>query len=207
MTVALANAASTLCVFLGTRRSEGFLLLTVLFVMGCARTVPLEHRPIARSGCRCGEPEECLRHWRDDATLRLRVHRVNPHSTHRQPGDHRVTANRAARRRRQCPWPGRRPGRREAESIDDGEHGASITGAMVGAPNRGLVRDAIVLQHWGHTRGTKAARFSCTIRTRIRRRRALTPDGVNDPLRTSRGQRLGTAPGSFTPSSLLRHRQ
>lgn len=32
MTVALANAASTLCVFLRTRRSEGFLLLTVLFV-------------------------------------------------------------------------------------------------------------------------------------------------------------------------------
>ncbi len=134
-----------------------------------ARSVPLEHRPIARSGGRCGEPEECLPHWRDDATLRPRARRVNPHSTHRQLRDHRASANRAARRRRQCPWPGRRPGRREAESIDDGEHGASITGAMVGAPDPGLVRDATVRQHPGHALGTKAARsparsghvFSC----------------------------------------------
>ena len=175
--------------------------------MGCARTVPLEHRPIARSGCRCGEPEECLRHWRDDATLRPRVRRVNPHSTHRQLRDHRVTANRAARRRRQCPWPGHRPGRREAESIDDGEHGASIIGAVVDRRDVVPSRDATVRQQLGLTVGAQAAPFSCTIRTHLKRRGTPAPDGVNDPLPTPWGQPLGTVVGSFTPSSLLRHRQ
>ena len=68
--------------------------------------------------------------------------------------DHRVTANRAARRRRQCPWPGHRPGRREAESIDDGEHGASISGAMVADAMSLPSRDADLCGNtWGPTAG------------------------------------------------------
>jgi len=43
-----------------------------------------------------------------------------------------ATLIRAARRRRQCPKARRHgPGRSEAESIDDVEHGASIIRAMV----------------------------------------------------------------------------
>ena len=125
----------------------------------------------------------------------------------RQLGDHRVTANRAARSRRQCPWPGRRPGRREAESIDDGEHGASIIGAMVDRRDEVPGRDATVRQHLGLTLGTQAATFCGTIRTHLKQRGTPAPDGVNDPLPGPWGQPLGTVVGSFTPSSLLRHQQ
>ena len=125
----------------------------------------------------------------------------------RQLGDHRVTAKRAARSRGQCPWPGRRPGRREAESIDDGEHGASIIGAMVDRRDDVPSRDAVVRRQLGLTTGTNAARPFGTIRAHMRTRGTPAPDGVNDPLATPGGQPLGTVVGSFTPSSLLRHRQ
>lgn len=128
--------------------------------------------------------EECLRHWRDEVNLRLSVRHVNPLQRLCELGDHRVTANRAARRRRQCPWPGRRPGRREAESIDDGEHGASIIGAMVDRRDDVPSRDAIVRRQLSLAIGTNAARSFGTIRAHMRTRGTPAPDGVNDPLAT-----------------------
>lgn len=157
--------------------------------------MPLEHRPTARSGCRGGEPEECLRHWRDEVNLRLSVRHVNPLQRLRQLGDHRITANRAARRRRQCAWPGHRPGRREAESIDDGEHGASIIDAMVDRRDVVPSRDATARQQLGLTVGTQAAPFACTIRTHLKRRGTPAPDGVNDPLPRPMGSAAGHSGG------------
>ena len=71
------------------------------------------------------------RHWSNDATIRLRDARVNivvnrhqvPSSRNCQSAPRAGVVN--ARR------PGHGPGRSEAESIDDPEHGASIIGAMV----------------------------------------------------------------------------
>ena len=111
--------------------------------------------------------------------------------------------------------PGRRPGRSEAESVDDAEHGASIIGAMVvqfdRRPDRvvffrrtAVVREPIPAEHIGTLLAsrmcTRAARFSCTNRARGQLTRGTTNDGVNDPIRTPWGQVQGTKAGSFTPS-------
>ena len=97
-----------------------------------SKPCPWGGRRNARSGCRCGEPEECRAALTEMsppyARVMSRQHRCEPSSD----DHHRVVANRVPRAgvvnaRR----PGHRPGRSEAESIDDAEHGASIIGAMV----------------------------------------------------------------------------
>ena len=64
-----------------------------------------------------------------------------PESSESRPS--RNSPRRAARRRRQCPKARPRPGRSEAESIDDAYYGVSIIGAMVvqfdRSPDRGRV--------------------------------------------------------------------
>lgn len=54
----LVNAASWRAV-LSTRHRQEALTTNCDVVKGALETVPWERRPNARSGCRCGEPEEC----------------------------------------------------------------------------------------------------------------------------------------------------
>ena len=122
--------------------------------------------------------------------------------------------------------PGRRPGRSEAQSIDDAEHGASMKGAMV----RGKIwireRDVPSGKTWARANrflfDSSAALFRrIGTRRRARGRRVLpartvrqtatcgtTNDGVNDPVSTAWGHWRGRTAGSFTPSLVqrLRHR-
>jgi hypothetical protein len=116
--------------------------------------------------------------------------------------------------------PGHRPGRSEAESIDDVEHGISIIGAMVvqfdSRTNRGHVLQKnsararancygrhrhVSLSDLAMRMDTQAALFSCGPGTQTATR-ATASDGVNDPVRAHWGQVRGTAAGSFTPSFL-----
>lgn len=55
----LVNAASWRCVVLRTRHRQRLRIPNCDVVKGALETVPWERRPNARSGCRCGEPEEC----------------------------------------------------------------------------------------------------------------------------------------------------
>ena len=79
-----------------------------------------------------------MRHWRDNATIRRHDSQVNfirEIIRGIEADHHRVIAENVPRgsvvnARR----PGRPPGRSEAESIDDAEHGASIERAMVDRP-------------------------------------------------------------------------
>jgi hypothetical protein len=115
--------------------------------------------------------------------------------------------------------PGHRPGRSEAESIDDVEHGISLIGAMVvqfdSRTNRGHVLQKnsararanscgrhrhVPLSDLAMRMDTQAALFSCTDRARRQRHGRRASDGVNDPVRAPWGQVPGTAAGSFTPS-------
>ena len=141
---------------------------------------------------------------------------VNRH----QIDHHRVVANRVPRAgvvnaRR----PGHRPGRSEAESIDDAEHGASIIGAMVVPFDLATERASCSAGE----RGSCANRFLRNTSARFCGRsgratvhaggaillhelgsqtatRDTTNDGVNDPVRAPWGQVQGTTAGSFTPS-------
>lgn len=118
--------------------------------------------------------------------------------------------------------PGHRPGRSEAESIDDAEPGASIIIAMVVQFNLAAELASVLPQNEVHTRTD-----SCGRRRRIltvgsgranvyagdaillhelgtqTATRGTTNDGVNDPIRAAWGQAQGTAAGSFTPSLVL----
>ena len=118
--------------------------------------------------------------------------------------------------------PGHGPGRSEAESIDDAEHGASIIDAMV-VPLELATEPACVLwekrgscanRSWRNT----AAHFCGRIWPRNvhtggaillhelgsqTATRGTTNDGVNDPIKAPWGQAQGTATGSFTPSLVL----
>ena len=185
---------------------------------GALETVPWERRPNARSGCRCGEPEECraaLRECDQHTPARCRRQpRCEPHQIVR----HRVIAY---------------PCRAQASSMPEGP----ATG-RVEAQRRALTRpstapasserwwcdsdqyadDGRVLQG----RGACARTDSCgrqrhtSGRVHVHAEGAMLPhdlgmqpatratasDGVNDPVRAPWGQMLGTAAGSFTPSFL-----
>jgi hypothetical protein len=113
--------------------------------------------------------------------------------------------------------PGHRPGRSEAESIDDVEHGTSILGAMVvrfdSRTDRGHVLRAsrayartdfcrsYLVSCWHGTRHAGGAILLHRSGTQTGTR-ATASDGVNDPVRAPWGQAPGTVPGSFTPSFL-----
>jgi hypothetical protein len=114
--------------------------------------------------------------------------------------------------------PGHGPGRSEAESIDDAEHGASIIDAMV-VPFDLAAEPACVLREKGPVREpiprtprhpsavapgravyARAARVLLHELGSLTATRDQTNDGVNDPVRARWGQVEGTAAGSFTPS-------
>jgi len=115
--------------------------------------------------------------------------------------------------------PGHRPGRSEAESIDDAEHGASIIDAMVVPFDLATERAYVLREKAASARtdscGTprpssavapnravhaRAARVLLHERGSLTATRDKTNDGVNDPVRARWGQAQGTAAGSFTPS-------
>ena len=115
--------------------------------------------------------------------------------------------------------PGHRPGRSEAESIDDAEHGARIIDAMV-VPLDLATEPACVLREeaarartdfYGTPRSSFAVAPGHAVYARAARvllhelgsrtaTRDKTNDGVNDPVRARWGQAQRTAAGSFTPS-------
>jgi hypothetical protein len=115
--------------------------------------------------------------------------------------------------------PGHRPGRSEAESIDDAEHGASIIGAMVTRLDLTTELACVLQQNVGCTRTDFCGTHSrpselgsdradmhiggAILRHELDTRTATadtTNDGVNDPVRARWGQAPGTTAGSFTPS-------
>jgi len=118
--------------------------------------------------------------------------------------------------------PGHRPGRSEAESIDDAEHGTSIIRAMVARLDLSARPARFLLKNQAGARTDRGARRTLTsalasgqerghtggavllhelaMRTATR---DTTNDGVNDPVRVRWGQVPGTAAGSFTPSLVL----
>ncbi|MEQ1871553.1 MAG: hypothetical protein ABL961_16175 [Vicinamibacterales bacterium] len=115
--------------------------------------------------------------------------------------------------------PGHRPGRSEAESIDDAEHGASITGAMVVRLDLAAELASAVLQNEvpARTDSCQAGRHTSAVRSgratvhaggatllhelgAQAATRGTMNDGVNDPVREAWGQAQCTAEGSFTPS-------
>ena len=125
--------------------------------------------------------------------------------------------------------PGRRPGRSEAKSIDDAEHGASMNSAMVRQrdldPQNGGVpsgkqwdaREPISVRFVGrirsggsghehvHAGGAFVLHDLCAQTATC----GTTNDGVNDPVSTRLGSLAqGRTAGSFTPSLVhrLRHR-
>ena len=111
--------------------------------------------------------------------------------------------------------PGRRPGRSEAKSIDDAEHGASIIGAMVVSFDRSPDHDPVFQANCAHARTDSCGTHRhASGRVSVRAGGAVllhelgsqtatrdtTNDGVNDLVRVPWGQVPGTTPGSFTPS-------
>jgi hypothetical protein len=114
-----------------------------------------------------------------------------------------------------APRPGHRPGRSEAESIDDVEHGISIIGAMVVRHDRRADHGRVLQENRTRARTDFRGRYrhTCgrvhvhaggvTLLRELRTQTATldtTNDGVNDPVRAAWGQLPGAAPGSFTPS-------
>jgi hypothetical protein len=118
--------------------------------------------------------------------------------------------------------PGRRPGRSEAKSIDDAEHGDSIIGAMVVQFNLAAELASVLPQNEVHARTDSCGRRRriLTVRSGCANgyagdaillhilgtqtaTRDTTNDGVNDPVPVPSGQVQGTTPGSFTPSLVL----
>jgi hypothetical protein len=110
--------------------------------------------------------------------------------------------------------PGHRPGRSEAESIDDAEHGASIIGAMVCSSLEGpivvlffmrtaLVREPIPAEHISTLLTSNVRAGGAVLLNELGSNTATrdrTNDGVNDSVRAPWGQVQGTTAGSFTPS-------
>jgi hypothetical protein len=115
--------------------------------------------------------------------------------------------------------PGHRPGRSQAKSIDDAEHGASIIRAMVARLDLNARRSHVLLKNQagartdrggkgrlnsplasGHGRGHPGGAALLPELGMRTATRDTTNDGVNDPVRARWGQMLGTAAGSFTPS-------
>jgi hypothetical protein len=126
--------------------------------------------------------------------------------------------------------PGRRPGRSEAKSIDDGEHGASMKCAMVdseiwirkgGVPSgkRWDAREPISVRFVRRfipadldtNTSARPARFVVHDLCAQTATYGTTNDGVNDPVSAAWGQCQGRTAGSFTPSLVhrlpYRHRQ
>ena len=117
---------------------------------------------------------------------------------------------------------GHRPGRSEAESIDDAEHGASIIGAMVVQSDLAAELVSVLPQNEAHARTDSCGRRHQILAVGSGRAnvnaggaillhelgaqtatRGTTNDGLNDPVGAVRGQAQGTAVGSFTPSLVL----
>lgn len=117
--------------------------------------------------------------------------------------------------------PGHRPGRSEAKSIDDGEHGVSILGAVVTRLELRAAHGQVRRENRAHARTDSCGvhRHSSAVGSGPACRhtggapflhepgtptltRATATDGVNDPVRAPWGQVPGTAAGSFTPSFL-----
>ncbi len=118
--------------------------------------------------------------------------------------------------------PGHRPGRSEAESIDDAEHGTSIIRAMVARLDLSARPARVLLKNQVGPRTDRSARrrLTCALGSGQERRHAggavllheldirtatrdTTNDGVNDPVPAPWGHVQGTTPGSFTPSLVL----
>ena len=112
--------------------------------------------------------------------------------------------------------PAQRPGRSEAESIDDTEHGTSIIGAMVARldlvtelacvlpAERRSVREPIFAERMAHASDrVNVHTGDAVLLHELGSQTAIcdtTNDGVNDPVRAPWGHVQGTTAGSFTPS-------
>jgi len=121
--------------------------------------------------------------------------------------------------------PGRRPGRSEAKSIDDAEHGARLNRAMVRQRDLDPQKRRSFREMLG-----RAGRFPCSssaasfrriwartraLGRRVRRARPMRTDSEmrhdqrwrERPVSTAWGHSQGRTPGSFTPSLVhrLRH--
>ena len=121
--------------------------------------------------------------------------------------------------------PGRRPGRSEAQSIDDAEHGASMKGAMVRRQDLDARTGRSVRKNMARTRTdcSSIRRPHCSRESGHEDAHAVgefvlhdlcaqtttcgtTNDGVNDPVSTVWGHWRGRTAGSFTPSLVQRPR-
>jgi hypothetical protein len=120
--------------------------------------------------------------------------------------------------------PGCRPGRSEAKSIDDAEHGTSIKDAMVPGAKTGFVKcdvlpgkmatradpiceritDCFVPANSNMIMCTQAVRSSGTWWSTHDSDRDTTNAGVNDPVAALWGHGQCRTPGSFTPALVLR---
>jgi hypothetical protein len=116
----------------------------------------------ANGGC-------AVRHRRDDANILLRDSRVNAIRE-------TITRTTIALRARHVPRagvvnarrPGPRPGRSEAKSIDDTEHGASIEDSMVSGANTDSPTATFFRERWkrGQARSPTRSRTAFSGRTR-----------------------------------------
>lgn len=162
--------------------------------------------------------------------IRLRKSRVNSLSRFsrlrpsHQKASHRAIAQSCRAQASSMPeGPARRPGRSEAKSIDDAEHGASLKDAMVrrqdldprtrcsSRENMRRARTDFCSTRRPHCSG-KCGHEDVHVDGAIALHELCaqtatcdtTNDGVNDPVSTLWGHSTGRTPGSFTPSSVHR---